>query len=115
MEALAYHMRCGLSLHQGAMQAMQIVAWTSLRDAPRFASVLPTSPAQPVVSPGCGRSTSSRGSVGGGDDIGPPRCPLRHDLLLALSALAHLDLKSGCDCVSGLESLKLVNVLSCIH
>ena len=76
VEALAYHMRCGPSLHQGAMQAMQIVDWTSLRDAARFASVLPTSPAQPVVSPGCGRSTSSRGSVGGGDDIGPPRCTL---------------------------------------
>ena len=97
------------------MQAMQIVAWTSLRDAAQFASVPPTSPAPPVVSQACMRGTSSRGSMGGGDDIGPPRCPLRHDLLLALSALVHLDLKSGCDCVSGLESLKLVNVLSCIH
>ena len=76
VEALAPQMRCGPSLHQGAMQAVQIVTWTSPPEAARFASVPLTAPAPPVVSPACGLGTSSRGSVGGWEDIGPPRCTL---------------------------------------
>ena len=76
VEALAHQMRRRPSLHQGAMQAVQIVAWTSPWDAARLASVPPTFPASMVVSPACGHGTSSRGNVGGGDDIDPPRCAL---------------------------------------
>ena len=48
-----------------------------------------------------------------------PRVALfRHDLLLALRVLVHLDQKSGCRVCLGVGevyTLKLVNVLSCIH
>ena len=76
VEALAHQMRRRPSLHQGAMQAVQIVAWTSPWDAARLASVPPTFAAPLVVSPTCGHGTSSRGSIGDGDDIDPPRCAL---------------------------------------
>ena len=75
VEALAHQMRCGPSLHQGAMQAVQIVAWTSPWDAARLASVPPMFPTALVVSPACGHGTSSRGSVGvktGGSRVGGP-------------------------------------------
>ena len=76
VEVLAHQMRCGPLLHKGAMQAVQIVGWTSPWDAARLASIPPMSPAPLVVFPSCGRGTSSRGSVGGGDDIDPPHCAL---------------------------------------